>query len=1090
MTRILVIDDDATNRKLVAKVLGFEGYEILEAADGSDGLVSARTHRPHLVISDILMPSMDGYEFVRRLRLEPGLEHTPVIFYTATYHDREARVLAEKCHVQRVITKPCEPGEFVRSIRAVLEGNCTLTAPVVDDDFDTAHLRLLTDKLSETAAELKVTNQRLAALLELNIQLASERDPPTLLRKVCSNARNLIGARFAVLAVTARSSAEPIFFATSGIEGADALTPPGLDVGVFGRVMQERRCLRLANRAGSLLDLDLPASYPRARAVLIAPITSPGRTFGWLCLADKIGAEEFGAEDDDVLGILCAQVGRIYENGSLYAEVQNYAAELLVEMQERELAVNQLLASEERFRQLAENIDDALYVMTPDLAEVLYASPAYEQIWQRSRQELIADPSAWMRCVHPDDRDRITAEVGAITRALPGRSGMEFRIVRPDQSVRWIQTRIFAVRNAQGTVVRAIGVSTDVTDHRVAEHRVRQLNRVHSMLSSINSLIVRADDRREMLREACRLAIDQGQFGIAWCGLLNPDTGEVRAAAWAGDFSTLEVDPRPNRSDPSQSDHPIVAAIESRQPVICNELRAEPAQGNYLAALQECGYRAMVALPLVAAGQSVGCLVLATREGSFFDADEMCLLSDFAGDIAFALDHIEKAERLNYLAYYDLATGLANRTLFQERLAQHVDIAHQGNTFFAVLIANPDRLEALSGSLGRAAADQLMHAVAGQFARCIGSAERVGRVGADKLAAIITGLREASDLPGVVEDLWRAWLTLPFEVSGREIAVSAIAGIAVFPADGADAETLIRNAEAALSNAHSSGKRFTAFTPQLSERLAERLVLEKNMLRALEHNEFILHYQPKVDLSSRRLEGLEALIRWRSPELGLVAPGKFVPLIEENGLIVEVGAWVLRQAMRDRARWLGLGLDPPRVAVNVSTVQLRRDDFVRTISDIVGQAGGECGIDIEVTESLLMEDVTENLAKLAAVHELGIDIALDDFGTGYSSLGYLAKLPVQTLKIDRSFVAGMLDDPGATALVSTIISLAGALKLDTVAEGVETEDQAKVLRLLRCRQMQGYLVSRPLSFEDMTAYLRRCADSSEVQNANVALQRS
>jgi EAL domain-containing protein (putative c-di-GMP-specific phosphodiesterase class I) len=226
-------------------------------------------------------------------------------------------------------------------------------------------------------------------------------------------------------------------------------------------------------------------------------------------------------------------------------------------------------------------------------------------------------------------------------------------------------------------------------------------------------------------------------------------------------------------------------------------------------------------------------------------------------------------------------------------------------------------------------------------------------------------------------------------------------------------------------------------------------------------------------MGQRRLVGVEALLRWQNPQLGLLPPNKFVPIMEENGLIVEVGTWVIRQACIDRSRWLERRLKAPRIAVNVSAIQLRQDDFVRTLSTILKVAGSEAGLDIEVTESLMMENVIENMEKLTAVRELGVQIALDDFGTGFSSLSYLARLPVKTLKIDRSFVITMLEDPGAMALVSTIISLARTLRLETVAEGVESEEQAKILRLLQCDQMQGYLISKPLTFDDMTTFLGR-----------------
>jgi EAL domain-containing protein (putative c-di-GMP-specific phosphodiesterase class I) len=355
----------------------------------------------------------------------------------------------------------------------------------------------------------------------------------------------------------------------------------------------------------------------------------------------------------------------------------------------------------------------------------------------------------------------------------------------------------------------------------------------------------------------------------------------------------------------------------------------------------------------------------------------------------------------------------------------------------------------------------------------VGTRDLLARIGSDQFAAVIPEVREEGEIAHTLEKWWHEALGAPFTVDGGAVTVAAQAGIAVFPNDGEDAGVLLRSAETALKKAKAEGEKFAFYTPHLSERLAERLSLESRMRSALENEEFILHYQPKVDLETRRLLGVEALIRWHNPELGLIPPVKFIPLMEENGMIMDVGLWVLRQAILDRSRWLERRLQAPRVAINVSTVQLQRSDFVRMFARELKVAGSEAGIDIEVTESLLMDNVAGNIDKLSAIRELGVGIALDDFGTGYSSLAYLTRLPVETLKIDRSFVTAMLDDPGAMTLVSTIISLAHALKLETVAEGVESEEQAKILRLLRCDQMQGYLISKPVSFEDMTAYLGR-----------------
>jgi diguanylate cyclase len=312
----------------------------------------------------------------------------------------------------------------------------------------------------------------------------------------------------------------------------------------------------------------------------------------------------------------------------------------------------------------------------------------------------------------------------------------------------------------------------------------------------------------------------------------------------------------------------------------------------------------------------------------------------------------------------------------------------------------------------------------------------------------------------------------PFRPDGADLRIAIRSGIALYPNDGADADSLFRNAEAALKKAKSSGEKYLFYTEKMTERIAERLAFENKLRHAIEKEEFVLHYQPKVDTAHRRIVGVEALIRWQGPD-GLVPPLSFIPLLEETGLIMQVGAWALKRALLDHRGWTEQGLPAPRVAVNVSPLQLRQRNFVDVVGQVIAAGTAPAGLDLELTESLIMEDIEGNIGKLNSIRSLGVDIAIDDFGTGYSSLGYLAKLPVQALKIDRSFISAMDKDPNAMTLVATIISLAHSLRLKVIAEGVETESQANTLSGLRCDELQGYLFSKPLPIEGITALLRK-----------------
>lgn len=1070
MAKVLVVDDVAANRALIVALLNYCGHEVIEAADGAEALACVRSERPALVISDILMPTMDGFEFVRQLRDDTAIAGTEVIFYTAHYHHHEACNLARACGVSRVLVKPCEPDEILRCINEVLTSSQTQSTSPVASQFQRDHMRLITDKLALETEQLKSANSRLTALNELNMQIASEHDPAKLLDGVCKEARALLGAKYAVLMVKPEAPAQAAFYTTSGIGADRALGVPQIDAGPLGNVFRNGVTVRLAGLPGDPRAAGLPAGYPEAQSALAAPLSSLAAVYGWICLVDKLGGTKFTDDDERVLKTIAAQVGRVYENDKLYARMQDQTEQLLLEMAEREHAVAELRESDRRFSEMLGKVNLVSVMLDTD-ARVTYCNEFLLKLTGYRRDELLG--KVWFDVFATPELVPRKAVFAALLHDSPVSWHSESEIPTRSGEKRRIRWSNSVLRAPSGDVIGTASIGEDTTEHTLAQERIGKLNRVLALISGINSLIVRVTDRDGLIKSACRLAIEHGRFKFARIAMLDAATGAVATIAQAHDNSD-EIQIRPSFKLTETHDTLVSSAMHTQQPAICNDLRTDPRHLDYRDEMLAKGFRSIVALPLILNGQSIGCFVLITGECGFFDDAEMSVLNELSGDISFALDHIEKAERLNYLAYYDSLTGLANRTLFTERLTQFVSTARHTRTKFALVVADPKRFESINASHGRHIGDLVLKQLAERFAECVGSANEVARIGPDQFAAVLLDVKADDDVNSKVDEWWDRWLGAPFVADGHEFRLSAKAGIALYPSDGADATILLRNAESALRKAKATDDTNQFYTLHLSERVAEQLGLEHRLQRALADNEFVLHYQPKVDLDSRQLMGVEALIRWQSPELGLVPPLKFIPLMEETGMIVEAGAWALAQAMRDRRRWQQLELDAPRVAVNVSTAQLRKHDFVDKVTQILqlGGNGADHGIDIEVTESLIIGDVSGNIAKLTAIRDLGVTIAVDDFGTGYSSLSYLAKLPVAFLKIDRSFISTMLDDASAMTLVSTIISLAHSLHLGVVAEGVELEEQAKFLRLLGCDQMQGYLISKPLSFDDMTIYLR------------------
>jgi diguanylate cyclase (GGDEF)-like protein len=462
----------------------------------------------------------------------------------------------------------------------------------------------------------------------------------------------------------------------------------------------------------------------------------------------------------------------------------------------------------------------------------------------------------------------------------------------------------------------------------------------------------------------------------------------------------------------------------------------------------------------------IGVLALYTSKPEFFDAAGLQLLTELAGNVAFAIDHLDRQERLDRLSNYDSLTGLANRRSFLERVTQYMLSAADEGHKMAVFLIDLERFKKLNDSLGRSAGDALLKQVAEWLAQNAENVNLVARLDADHFAVVLPNVMYEASVARVLEKTIAAFMKHEFSLNDAVYRMAAKIGVAVFPDDGSDADALFNNAEAALKKAKASRDRYLFYAQKMTETVAMSVGIENRLRRALEREEFVLHYQPKVNIVSGKLTGAEALIRWNDPVSGLTPPGRFIPILEETGLIHDVGRWALRKAMDDYQRWRKGGLPAVRIAVNVSPLQLRNQHFVAEIRQAVSVAAdAAAGLQLEITESVIMQDVNHSIDSLLAIRALGVTIAIDDFGTGFSSLNYLAKLPVDTLKIDRSFVVEMVSATGGLTLVSVIINLAHALKLNTVAEGVETEEQLRQLRLLGCDEMQGYLFGMPVPVE-------------------------
>ncbi len=604
----------------------------------------------------------------------------------------------------------------------------------------------------------------------------------------------------------------------------------------------------------------------------------------------------------------------------------------------------------------------------------------------------------------------------------------------------------------------------DITERTRAEHRIGRLNRLYAMLGGINMLIVRARDRDMLFSEACRIAVEAGGFLSATVGAVDPVTLEGGIVAQCNVRSeTVEQFHVTAHMDAAEQARPDNRALRLREPVVCNDIATDPDIEPYRGDLLARGRKAIACFPLSADGLPDAVLTLTASEAHVFDEDELKLLIELSSDLSFAMDHLAKEARLAHLAFYDALTGLANHGLYMERLSQHIRSALAAGRRLAVCVLDLDRFRMINDSFGRSAGDELLIQVADWLKLIAGDATLLCRISPDRFAAVLPLIREDGDLHKLFESIQSRLSAHPFRLNDAVFRIVAKMGVAIYPNDGASAEVLFKNAEAALKKAKSSGAPLLFYAQSMSASSAGHPSLENQLRQALERNEYVLHYQPKVSLQTGKLTSVEALIRWNDPQLGMVLPGRFIPVLEETGLIHDVGRWALIQALTDYRRWCAEGLGAVRIAVNVSPLQLRNRGFVTEIQQALGRdEQSAAGLELEITESLIMEDMQHSVTSLQAIRAMGVHVTIDDFGTGFSSLSYLSRLPVDKLKIDRTFIHDMSDGPQGLALVHTIISLAHALNLEVVAEGVETKEQSRLLRLLNCDEMQGFLFSRPL----------------------------
>jgi len=665
-------------------------------------------------------------------------------------------------------------------------------------------------------------------------------------------------------------------------------------------------------------------------------------------------------------------------------------------------------------------------------------------------------------------------------RALETGKSQEYELarVRPDGVEVYVQAVAVPRLGEGGRVVGLYGTLQDISAQKRAEHTLRARSNQQFLVAALGRVALAHPALDQVFTEAAS-ALATG-LGVEYSKVLLLDTAAntfilKTGVGWRPGWVGRNIGSIAGRS---QTAH----VVSSRKPVIVEDFRCE-LRFEASEILTAHGIVSGINVLIGGAGHPYGVLGVYAKETRKFSADDGAFLEAIANTLSTAIERGEADERLMHMARYDPLTDLPNRLLLSDRLSVALAQSRRTGKRLALMYMDLDRFKNINDVFGHDVGDEVLRAAARRIASCMRAADTVGRQGGDEFIVILPGIDTEQDAVRVAEKILAA-VFAPLTIDDKDISLGASIGIACFPENGTDAATLLRNADAAMYVAKDPRRcRYQFYSLEMNARALERMALEGDLRQALARDELFLCYQPQVDLGSNALLGLEALLRWRHATRGLVPPAQFIPIAEDCGLIDQIGAWVLETACHQHAIWTAQGLVSGIISVNVSSHQFVQADFVDVVAAALSRTGLDAKfLELEVTESVVMQGVDEVLRKLESLHALGVKLAIDDFGTGYSSLAYLKQFPIYRLKIDQSFTRGLPADHQSSSIVQAVISMGHSLGLNVLAEGIETAEQEEHLRSLWCDAGQGYLYAKPLPVEECTEYLR--GDTLLCVNAN------
>lgn len=681
---------------------------------------------------------------------------------------------------------------------------------------------------------------------------------------------------------------------------------------------------------------------------------------------------------------------------------------------------HELRVTSDQFRAIADHAQEFIYLRRID-GEYEYVSPSCRAVTGLPPEAFYSQPNLMDQLIHPDDLPLWNNHVHRVNEG-GGVESFDIRLCNEAGETRWINHICMPVFDDHGVQVSIRSTNLDVTDRKESDAKLRQASTIFMQVTE-----------GVVITDAEMKVIDINEAFSEISGYLEADIIGKTPRFW-----------------------------KSQQ------------QDDFF-------YQKMWS-SIKRTGKWHGELINRRKNGSLYPAwltisavrDDQERITNYISVISDISTIKQSQERVEYLAHHDVLTDLPNRHLFNDRLEHALHRAHRKENRVAVLFLDLDNFKSINDGLGHPVGDQVLQETARRLLGVVREEDTVARIAGDEFSIILEDIQDSQSVAVLAEKLLQAYVA-PFSIENHELHISMSIGISLYPDDGEDVTSLVKNADAAMYQAKERGKAgYCFYTQQLTDAALERLQLENHLRKALAQDEFQLYYQPQYHLESGALMGAEALLRWQSGELGMIPPDRFIPLAESTGMILPIGEWVLQEACRQVAEWRQKGLELQRIGVNVAGQQIQHGDIVRTVAETLERSGLPATLlELEITESFIMQQAEEAISTLNLLRDTGVALAIDDFGTGYSSLSYLKLLPVNKLKIDRSFVKDTPRDKNSEAIVRAVIALARSLQLNVIAEGVESDSQQQFLRTAGCDEVQGFYYSRPLPADQFTRLLQQ-----------------